>query len=114
MLFPTLTFIQFFFVVYPLNWLLRSRDRLWKPFILVASYAFYGYWDWRFVGLLVLKVIGAVRRIQALTSIQSLPWPQRRPWTRAASPPARLNGYGDRIGPNGAFAIVPDICLMIA
>lgn len=55
MLFPTLTFTVFFLVVYPLNWLLRPHDRLWKPFILAASYLFYGYWDGRFVGLLVLS-----------------------------------------------------------
>jgi D-alanyl-lipoteichoic acid acyltransferase DltB (MBOAT superfamily) len=60
MLFPTLHFILLFaLVVYPLSWLLRRRDRPWKLFILAASYAFYGYWDWphgwRFVGLLILS-----------------------------------------------------------
>jgi D-alanyl-lipoteichoic acid acyltransferase DltB (MBOAT superfamily) len=57
MLFPTFHFILFFLVVYPLNWLLRPRDRAWKPFILLASYLFYGYWNWRFVGLLILSSV---------------------------------------------------------
>ncbi|MBI2438798.1 MAG: MBOAT family protein [Lentisphaerae bacterium] len=26
---------------------------LWKPFILAASYFFYGWWDWRFLGLII-------------------------------------------------------------
>jgi D-alanyl-lipoteichoic acid acyltransferase DltB (MBOAT superfamily) len=55
MLFPTLTFCLFFALVYPLNWFLRPHDRAWKAFILVASYIFYGAWDWRFVGLLILS-----------------------------------------------------------
>jgi hypothetical protein len=48
MLFPTLTFAVFFSAVYPLNWLLHRRDRAWKAFMLMASYVFYGWWDWRF------------------------------------------------------------------
>ena len=53
MLFPTITFAIFFLVVYVLNWLLMPRLRLWKWFIIGASYVFYGWWDWRLVFLLV-------------------------------------------------------------
>lgn len=53
MLFPTLTFAVFFAIVFPLNWLLRPPRRAWKLFILAASYVFYAYWDWRFLGLIV-------------------------------------------------------------
>ena len=53
MLFPTITFAVFFLVVYAANWLLMPRLRLWKWFIIAASYVFYGWWDWRFVLLLV-------------------------------------------------------------
>lgn len=52
MLFPTVTFAIFFAVVLPLNWLLMPTGRLWRAFILAASYFFYGFWDWRFVLLL--------------------------------------------------------------
>jgi D-alanyl-lipoteichoic acid acyltransferase DltB (MBOAT superfamily) len=52
-LFPTITFAIFFLVVYVLNWLLMPRLRLWKWFIIAASYVFYGWWDWRLVFLLV-------------------------------------------------------------
>lgn len=52
MLFPTVTFAIFFAVVLPLNWLLMPTGRAWRAFILVASYFFYGFWDWRFVLLL--------------------------------------------------------------
>jgi D-alanyl-lipoteichoic acid acyltransferase DltB (MBOAT superfamily) len=53
MLFPTITFAAFFLVVYAANWLLMPRLRLWKWMIIGASYVFYGWWDWRFVLLLV-------------------------------------------------------------
>ena len=53
MLFPTITFAVFFLLVYAANWLLMPRLRLWKWVIIGASYVFYGWWDWRFVLLLV-------------------------------------------------------------
>ncbi len=52
MLFPTFTFAAFFAVVLPVSWVLRKHAVAWKTFILAASYLFYGYWDWKFLGLL--------------------------------------------------------------
>src|SRR3954463_3013367 len=52
MLFPTVEFALFFPVVLALSWLLMPRQALWKPFIIVASYVFYGYASWRFCLLL--------------------------------------------------------------
>ena len=52
MLFPTATFAIFFLVVLPLSWLAMPRPHRWRPFIIAASYVFYGWWDWRFVFLL--------------------------------------------------------------
>ncbi|MEM9465726.1 MAG: MBOAT family protein [Actinomycetota bacterium] len=57
MLFPTFTFAAFFAVVLPLSWALRGRPVAWKTLILVASYVFYGYWDWRFLGLLAAMTL---------------------------------------------------------
>jgi alginate O-acetyltransferase complex protein AlgI len=57
MLFPTITFAVFFLLVFIGNWLLMPRPRLWKPFILLASFVFYGWWEWRFVLLLVLSAV---------------------------------------------------------
>jgi D-alanyl-lipoteichoic acid acyltransferase DltB (MBOAT superfamily) len=52
MLFPTVQFAIFFPVVLVLSWALMSRPPIWKPFILVASYLFYAYANWRFCLLL--------------------------------------------------------------
>jgi D-alanyl-lipoteichoic acid acyltransferase DltB (MBOAT superfamily) len=56
-LFPTITFAVFFLVVYMVSWLLMPRLRLWKWTILALSFIFYGWWDWRFVGLLVAATL---------------------------------------------------------
>ena len=52
MLFPTATFAIFFLIVLPLSWLTMPWPHRWRPFIIVASYVFYSWWDWRFVFLL--------------------------------------------------------------
>ena len=57
MIFPTIEFAAFFAVVLTLNWLLMPNPRAWKPFILVASYVFYGYADWRFCALLAVSTL---------------------------------------------------------
>src|SRR3954452_21576250 len=52
MLFPTVQFAIFYPIVLGLSWLLMPRPTLWKPFILVASYIFYAYANWKFCLLL--------------------------------------------------------------
>jgi len=51
--FPTIEFATFFLVVFVLSWAFMPHPRAWRPFILVASYFFYGWVDWRWVLLLV-------------------------------------------------------------
>src|SRR3954469_6321205 len=41
-----------------LSWALMPRQNLWKPFIVVASYVFYGYASWRFCILLGAVTLG--------------------------------------------------------
>src|SRR5256885_262515 len=44
MLFHTWTFLLFIAVVLPVLFALR-RTRLWIPWLLIASYTFYGWWN---------------------------------------------------------------------
>ncbi len=53
MSFPTIEFAVFFVAVFILSWAFMPHPRAWRPFILVASYFFYGWVDWRWVLLLV-------------------------------------------------------------
>ena len=57
MLFPTVTFAVFFMVVLPVSWALMRHQRLWRGWILLASYVFYAWWDWRFVFLLAASTV---------------------------------------------------------
>lgn len=57
MLFPTIDFAIFFGIVFVANWLLAPFKGPWKLFIIVASYVFYAWWDWRFVFLLVVVTL---------------------------------------------------------
>ncbi|MGH3025536.1 MAG: MBOAT family O-acyltransferase, partial [Gaiellaceae bacterium] len=52
MLFPTVTFAVFFLIVLPVSWALMPYQRIWRVWILLASYVFYAWWDWHFVFLL--------------------------------------------------------------
>ncbi|MEA3013557.1 MAG: alginate O-acetyltransferase complex protein AlgI [Sphingomonadales bacterium] len=68
MLFPTLTFGLFFLIVFALGWALRGSNEWRKIVLLVASWVFYGWWDTRFVALLIVSGIlnwGAARLIVA-------------------------------------------------
>lgn len=57
MLFPTLDFALFFMVVFAVSWKLRRAQSLRKLFLVLASYFFYGYWDWRFTLLLFCSTL---------------------------------------------------------
>jgi len=52
MIFTTVDFALFYLIVFSLCWALRDKTLIWKVVMLGASWFFYGYWDWRFVGLL--------------------------------------------------------------
>ncbi len=56
MLFVEQRFFVFFLVVFALHWGLSSM-RARKLLLLGASYAFYGAWDWRFLGLILLSTL---------------------------------------------------------
>ncbi len=57
MSFPTIEFAAFFVVVFVLSWALMPHPSAWRPFILAASYFFYGWIDWRWVLLLIASSV---------------------------------------------------------
>ena len=54
MLFNSFTFMIFLPVVFLLYWFVFKKLRWQNLLILVASYVFYGWWDWRFLILIVI------------------------------------------------------------
>jgi len=58
MLFHTSTFLVFFLTVFALHWWVVKRAVKWQNILLLlASYFFYGCWDWRFVALLLFSTL---------------------------------------------------------
>ena len=51
MSFTTPVYLIFLLIVWPLYWALRRRQQ--NVLIVCASFLFYGWWDWRFLGLLI-------------------------------------------------------------
>ena len=58
MLFPSVQFAIFFPIVLTISWALMPRPRLYKPFIVLASYVFYAAASWRFCFLLAGMTLG--------------------------------------------------------
>lgn len=58
MLFNSIDFALFLPIVFSLYWfLLKKSVRLQNLLIVIASYIFYGWWDWRFLSLIAFSTI---------------------------------------------------------
>ena len=64
MLFPTTDFAIFFCLVFLGHWWLNHNPRVWKPFMIAASYVFYGWWNWRYVFL--LAAVSLITQVSAI------------------------------------------------
>ena len=53
MLFPTVEYGLFFLAVLSIAWSLYRLPRAHKGFLLLASYVFYGFWNWAYLPLLI-------------------------------------------------------------
>ena len=56
MTFTTLTFLLFLPIIFAVHWMLPTR-RMQNLLLLSASYVFYGWWDWRFCGLMLASCL---------------------------------------------------------
>ena len=54
MLFNSFEFLIFLPLVFLLYWFVFKPLRWQNLFVVVASYVFYGWWNWRFLGLIAL------------------------------------------------------------
>ncbi|TGV03921.1 MBOAT family O-acyltransferase [Flavivirga rizhaonensis] len=56
MVFNSLEFFIFLFIVFILYWFLFKKSvKKQNILLLIASYVFYGWWDWRFLSLIILS-----------------------------------------------------------
>ncbi len=58
MLFKSIDFAIFLPIVFLLYWFVTNKNlKLQNFLIVVASYVFYGWWDWRFLALIFFSTI---------------------------------------------------------
>ena len=57
MQFDTFTYALFLPVVFLLYWSLQRHLKVQNAMLVAASYLFYGWWDWRFLGLIALTTL---------------------------------------------------------
>jgi len=56
MLFNSLEFLVFFLIVFVLYWFVLQKNLKYQNMLLLlSSYIFYGWWDWRFLSLIVIS-----------------------------------------------------------
>ncbi|KAF0195967.1 MAG: D-alanine export membrane protein [Bacteroidetes bacterium] len=78
MVFNSLPFTVFFFVFFLLYWFVfKGNYKLQNLLVLGGSYFFYGWWDWRFLFLLI--GVSALNYLLGI-SIEKTENPSRRKW----------------------------------
>ena len=80
MSFTSLSFFLFLPVVFALYWALRRHLRWQNALIVLASYVFYGWWDWRFLLLIALTTAASYVCGLAIERCEG-----RESWRRALS-----------------------------
>lgn len=57
MLFNSIEFLLFLPTVFTLYWFIFNRLKIQNVLVLIASYVFYGWWDWRFLSLIFASTL---------------------------------------------------------
>jgi alginate O-acetyltransferase complex protein AlgI len=74
--FTTVTFILFLLVVFTLHWSFRGR-RMRNAVLLIGSYVFYSWWDWRFSGLMLAASLMDYAAGVGMQKVGQSPWRKR-------------------------------------
>ncbi len=82
MLFQSPQFLMFFLLFFPAYWAMKNSLRLQNLLTLAASYVFYGWWDWRLLGLIGLT--SGFDYVAALKIDQSSDENVRKAWLRSS------------------------------
>jgi len=64
MLFNTIDFALFLPIVFILYWfILKKNLKIQNSLLLIASYVFYGWWDWRFLSLIIFSSFRDIKNV---------------------------------------------------
>lgn len=78
MLFNSIEFIVFLPITFLLYWLLRKRLWMQNALVVVASYVFYGWWDWRFLLMIAFTTVCSYASGRLIAPAEDAPkrrWP---------------------------------------
>lgn len=59
MTFDSLVFFIFLGIVFSTYWILKGKTQWQNALLLASSYVFYGWWDWRFLGLILFTTLSS-------------------------------------------------------
>ena len=79
MVFNSVSFLIFFLLFFPIYWFINNRCSviIRNIFLIASSYIFYGWWDWRFLSLIIISstidyIIGLKLHITTIKSHRKL------------------------------------------
>ncbi len=78
MLFNSIEFLLFFPIVFILYWMLKNNYKYQNILLLVSSYIFYAWWDWRFLSLIIFSsfvdYLAGIKIAASTTNKESKKW----------------------------------------
>lgn len=83
MAFDSITFALFLPLVFVLYWRLRGSWQRQNMLLLAASYVFYGWWNWRLLGLIVLTTCSSYLSARVIATALSQGRQRRAWWSNA-------------------------------
>ncbi len=80
MLFNSITFLIFLPIVFAIYWSLHRQLRWQNIFVVIASYVFYGWWDWRFLVLIAFTTVCSYISGLLIENAHSRRWSRTYMW----------------------------------
>lgn len=102
MSFTSLPFFLLLSLVLALYWILQGRTRWQNLLLLAASYVFYGWWDWRFLGLILFTTLSSFGCALGMEKFGSLKGSKGSNGLKGSKGLKGLKGLSDLKGSNGA------------
>lgn len=85
MTFDSLVFFIFLGIVFSAYWILKGRTPWQNALLLASSYVFYGWWDWRFLGLILFTTLSSYGCALAISNCMQRGEKVKASWVNATN-----------------------------
>ena len=85
MTFDSLVFFIFLGIVFSTYWILKGKTQWQNALLLASSYVFYGWWDWRFLGLILFTTLSSYGCALAISNCMQRGEKGKASWMNAAN-----------------------------